>query len=1036
LTEDAMNTRFSNLRRLTAFAVALGTLVGARAQAAALPAVSLLPPRGESLIGPARVAVDSESRLYVSDPQTGQVVVLDAFGRESFVKSGLGQPLGVAVDHQGRIYVGEAQTGAVGVYDAQWTLLHQLGQGTNEFQLPGHIAVVTSNAVTTVYVSDGLAHQVKAYRDGALVGRFGSFGLGPNQFNFPAGIGVGAEGNLYVVDQNNDRVQVLDPNGNFLRWFNLQSSPQAFSNSGRPQGITGDAAGRLYVADAFHGRVAVFDLAGAFLGHIGGYGAGAGQFRLPGGIVLDPAHRLWVANTGNARVEGFGLDCFVQPAISPAAQLVAVGATVTLSATAGCADGVIFQWLKNGSPLADGGVVSGATNATLTLTGVSTNDAGDYAVTITGPVESVTSPAAALRVTAPPVVVSSPVSRTVAQGATVSLSIGASGDSLAYRWFFNGIEMPVANADTLVLTNVSLLMAGRYWAVVTNVAGAATSAQATLSVMILPGIVVAPTNQTVAERGAAFFTVLASGSAPLAYQWYRDASPLLNQTNAALTLSNVNPLASGSYSARVANAAGSTNSPAAVLTVIPDVTPPVALVAAGGAAASRTILVSFSEAVNPASAGQAARYQLSGPGNLTVVSAVVTNSSRVLLTLSANRNPAGDYALQIRDVTDTAYSANVLSPNPSTLPVQVADAIGTVAWWPLDEASGLLARDAGGSFDGVLENATWVTGRSGSAVNFNGSNGDVQFPALNLNTNTVTITAWLRRSGTQPNTAGIVFTRAGNSIAGLNFGTANELRYHWNDVAATYNFNSGLVPPDNAWAFVALVVEPARAVLYLNTGSGLRSATNTTTHAIEEFNGSGYFGWDPNSATRRFKGALDEVRICNRALTAAEIQALYTATALPPVGVITTPASGSVVNGPVVNLAATVTANGNVINKVEFYSGATLIGVDRTPPYTCTWTNPVAGDCSVRARTSFSPANYTVDSASVSFTLVIPIRATIQMVGGELTLAWSGGNPPYLVQMTTNLANPVWLSVGAATNATSVIVVPDQRAGFYRVLGQ
>lgn len=1031
-----MNTRFTHLLRLAAISVAFGISAPLLA-AIGMPVVSTLPPFAGNLIGPARVACDAQSRLYISDPQSGQVIVRDAFGRVSEVKSGFGQPLGLAVDVEGRIYVGDAQTGTVSVYDAQWAFLRQLGQGTNEFLLPGHIAVVTSNAVTTVFVSDGLAHTVKAYRDGARIGSFGSYGLGPSQFHFPAGLAVGADGNLYVVDQNNDRVQVLSQGGSFLRWFNLRTSAGQLGNSGRAQGLCADAAGRLYVADAFQGRVSVFDLNGAWLGRIGGYGESAGQLRLPGGIALAPAGQLWVANTGNARIEGFGLDCFVQPTVDPAAQLVAAGSSVNFSATVGCPDGLSYQWLKDAMPLGDGGTVSGATNATLTLTGVATNDAGSYALVITGPGGTLTSAAAQLQIATLPLIVASPTNQFAAVGTTVALSVGATGAGLGYRWFFNNLELAAPNTNTLVLTDVSQLMSGRYWVLVTNIAGAAMSAQATLTVMIPPGIVAAPTSQAVAERGAVTFNVAASGSTPLTYQWLRDGSSLPGQTNATLTLTNVLPPLSGSYSMRVSNAVGVTNSAAAILTVTPDTTPPVALIAAGGAATSRTILVSFSEAMNAASAQQPAKYLLSGPGGLSVVSAVVTNASRVLLTLSGNRSAAGDYALQIHDVVDTAYQSNTIAPNPSILSVQVADSLGTVAWWPLNEANGVIARDATGrGFDSTLENATWIVGRSGYGVNLNGTNGDVVFPTLNLYTNTVTIAAWLRRSGAQPGTAGIIFTRAGSSVAGLSFGTANELRYNWNDAAAAYNFNSGLIPPDSAWTFVALVVEPARAVLYLNSGSGLRSATNTATHAMEEFNAAGYFGWDPFTSTRRFKGALDDVRICNRALTATEIQALYTATAQPVFCTMGTPAFGSVVNGPNITLTANVSANGNVINKVEFFSSTAIVGVARTQPYSCVWSNVAAGNYSVRARVYYSPANYTADSGLANFSVVIPILATMQMVDGEATLNWSGGNPPYQVQTTTNLADPVWVEVGPATSGTNLKVPLDQRASFYRVLGQ
>ena len=93
------------------------------------------------------------------------------------------------------------------------------------------------------------------------------------------------------------------------------------------------------------------------------------------------------------------------------------------------------------------------------------------------------------------------------------------------------------------------------------------------------------------------------------------------------------------------------------------------------------------------------------------------------------------------------------------------------------------------------------------AAQFNGTDTDVAIPPLNLNTNTVTILGWVKRSGAQYAYAGICFCRSGGTVSGLHYGTANELRYTWNDSSSTYNWSSGLVPPNGVWTFVALAVE-------------------------------------------------------------------------------------------------------------------------------------------------------------------------------------------------------------------------------------
>jgi hypothetical protein len=1006
------------------------------AQAAVAPSVSTLPPLAAGLDAPTRVATDGSGNVYVVDSTAGRVVLVDAFNRVLSEKTGFRTPLGIAVDATGNIYLGEAGLGSVTIFDAQWNLLYQLGGGTGEFLLPSYIALDSGTTPATVYVSDSSANVVKAYRGGLLVGTLGGPGSTPTSFDFPAGLWVTGAGAVFAADQNYQRVLVFARDGSFLRAF-LLAPWGAPGSMGRPAGITGDAEGRVYVADTFQDYVKVFDEQGTLLASISGYGVGPGQVRSPAGIALDPQRRLLVASPNTSRVEVFGLDCFTQLVATPASQAAPAGATVTFSAVPGCPGPFTFQWRKGTNDLANGGNVSGATNDTLTLAGVTAADVGTYSVAITGPGGTLFSPDARLTITTPPVITSSPTNRSVAPGWTTVLTAAASGSDLVWRWFYNGLELFTPSTNTLVLTNIQFWAAGRYWAVASNAAGLATTAQATLTVLTPPFIVTSPTNQTVPEYGTAIFTVVAGGGAPLRYQWYWDQGPLPRETNATLVVTNVSPARGPrTYYVQVSNPVGTTNSRTATLTVTPDTVPPAALVAAGGAPTNRTILVSFSEALNILSAQEPPNYQLIGPGGLTIMTARLTNTSRVLITLSGNRSTDADYQLRIQNVTDAAYTPNVMSPNPTMLSVLVADSFSTVAWWPLDEGTGTSARDfGGGGFNGTLENATWTSGRSGSSVSLNGTTGDVLLPALNLYTNTVTISAWVRRSGTQSNLAGIFFTRAGSSLAGLQFGATNQLRYNWNNLAAATNFSSGLVVPDSTWTFVALVVEPSRATFYLNSGGGLLSATNITTHAIEEFNGISYLGWDSFASSRRFRGALDDVRVCNRALSATEVQALYSAVATPATCAIASPANNSVVPTANPTLLANVASNANSINKVEFFGSGAFLGAAHSAPYALVWSGLTNGAYSVQARAWYGPANYSVTSPLINFTVAIPFASTLMLLDGTLLLQWSGGLPPYQVQAATNLTVPVWEDFGPETTNTSMLFLPDHRAAFYRIAG-
>lgn len=176
--------------------------------------------------------------------------------------------------------------------------------------------------------------------------------------------------------------------------------------------------------------------------------------------------------------------------------------------------------------------------------------------------------------TPPPVataITASPTNLDLLAGSTAQFNVSASGTApLSYRWFFN-TNTQVGNSPTLTINNVQTNNAGAYFAVVTNIAGAATSSIAYLSVsnVLLPaGIVTQPQNQSVAEGQTAVFSVLASGTTPLFYQWHFNTnSPLADQTNASLSLPNVSSNAAGVYSVTVSNAYGSTNSAFALLTI-------------------------------------------------------------------------------------------------------------------------------------------------------------------------------------------------------------------------------------------------------------------------------------------------------------------------------------------------------------------------------------------------------------------------------------------------------------------------------------
>ena len=229
-----------------------------------------------------------------------------------------------------------------------------------------------------------------------------------------------------------------------------------------------------------------------------------------------------------------------------------------------------------------------------------------------------------------------------------------------------------------------------------------------------------------------------------------------------------------------------------------------------------------------------------------------------------------------------AYQKAILAANP-------------VAYWRLNETGGNTAFDAFGGFNGSYGSNVTLGVAGPRPVDFLGfeltntaaeftnnvTNSWVTIPALNLNANTVTITAWIYPMGGQADFTGLLFCRSGTTVAGLNYGgsgsgSAGTIGYTWNNLVSTWGWNSGLIPPANQWSVVSLTVQPSQATVYLFTTNGLQTATNILTHPVQSFAGPGTIGTDTYSAAARsFNGVMDEVAVFNYTLTSAQLQQLY-----------------------------------------------------------------------------------------------------------------------------------------------------------------
>ena len=174
---------------------------------------------------------------------------------------------------------------------------------------------------------------------------------------------------------------------------------------------------------------------------------------------------------------------------------------------------------------------------------------------------------------------------------------------------------------------------------------------------------------------------------------------------------------------------------------------------------------------------------------------------------------------------------------------------------------------SGNASNGTLTNGpTFNSANSGSIV-FDGVDDFAQC-AGSFTLTSATFVTWIKRNGDQGQYDGILFSR-GTNTTGMNFFSSNQLGYHWNDAAATYNWASGLTIPNLTWCMIAVSVSSNSATAYLCQTSGITTSTNTTSHASSVLNDIKIAQDDGGS--RFFNGNIAISQLYNRALSANEI---------------------------------------------------------------------------------------------------------------------------------------------------------------------
>lgn len=580
-------------------------------------------------------------------------------------------------------------------------------------------------------------------------------------------------------------------------------------------------------------------------------------------------------------------------------------------------------------------------------------------------------------------------SSTVYAGVPVTLTEVATGDpihpQLWYQWQTdyasgnpptNSILNETNTTYSFTPTNSASTYYLQFQVVVTNVFGASTSAVVTLTVNpavapyvttdTTPGAGSSMANVYAFANGSQTFSAAFDGTRPITYQWQADTGSgftgILNATNTTLTLTNLQLSDSGNYQLMAHNNVGDTPSTPAALTVLPDPAAP--------------------------DASQAYAY------------AVFTNNPYAYWRFSETIDPTAGNSMQAYDYSGHNFNATY--------------------------GNAVYINQAGPSASSTPACVGFESTNTGIALINNTANSWLDVPSLNLNTNNVTITAWVNPSGAVGSYWGLLMWRGTNGDgAGLSFGSTlsngvAELGYNWNSNSATaYNFHSGLYVPLSQWSFVALTITPSNSTLYLyytdGTGTHLNKAVQTVNNLPEAFSGGTIRIGTDNYSGRNFNGNIDEVAVFNQSLSESQLQNLFL--------------TGSGISGVAAYIASDVTST--PANAVNLFPGEvpvqlTAVGAGAPPPAN-QWQSGTGGVfTNIANGGAFSGA----DSGTLTIDPVTPAdyldyRLIVTNVYGSAT------SSVYTVQLASVPNNGVWTARYQFTNSSGALWYNAYGSGSY-----
>jgi sugar lactone lactonase YvrE len=269
-------------------------------------------PPGTTMGAAASVAFDANGHFYVLNRGPQPLVEFDAEGK--FVRA-FGDGLftrshGLRIDRDGNLWATDVGAHVVMKLNPRGDVLLTLGtkgeagewnEAANSRKLnePNDVAFGRDGDIFIVQGHTpgprGDARVLKFDKEGRFIKSWGGKGSGPGQFQVAHGIAIDAQGQLWVADRENQRVQLFDADGRFIREIKYAGLPCAF-DIGRQY---------VYMVNGFAGQVLRLDLNGNVLAAVGKSGKGVGEFGEAHFIAVSPRDEIYVADSVNAAVQKF-----------------------------------------------------------------------------------------------------------------------------------------------------------------------------------------------------------------------------------------------------------------------------------------------------------------------------------------------------------------------------------------------------------------------------------------------------------------------------------------------------------------------------------------------------------------------------------------------------------------------------------------------------------------------------------------------------------------------------------------------------------